>query len=87
MRSIACTGQAPITPEIAVQCALRWLKGGAYQDIHDNAGISKDHFFAKTWQVFEATNWFIALDFPLPQTGNQNWRRTNPACNDCKNHS
>jgi DDE superfamily endonuclease len=79
LRSMASTGQAPITPEMAVHCALSWLKGGRYQDIRSDCGMSKPTFFVKIWQVFDAINRCKALDFQLPQTANAKFHENHPA--------
>jgi DDE superfamily endonuclease len=68
MHSVNATGKLPISPEMAVHCALSWLRGGRYQDIRIIAGISKAQFYVKIWSVFNAIANCKELDLLLPQT-------------------
>ena len=49
-RNASC-GQAPITAEIMLSATLRWVSGGAYQDIIDLHGIGESTFYAIVLKV------------------------------------
>ena len=54
--------------ELALLCTIRWLSGGAWFDIRDNAGISKASFCHCCHRCIQAINQCEALSFKFPET-------------------
>jgi len=49
-------GSEPISCEIMLHCAIRFLAGGSYHDIHATVNISKASFFCLVWHTIDAIN-------------------------------
>jgi len=58
----------PILPEIKLCCAIRWLAGGSYSDIHMFVGITRPSFCRVVWQVIRAINNCTELNIIFPAT-------------------
>ena len=59
-------GSEPISCEIMLHCAIRFLAGGSYHDIHATVNISKASFFCLVWHTIDAINCCEFLDVTLP---------------------
>ena len=62
------SGLEPISCEIMLHCALRYLSGGSYHDIRATCYISKLSFFRLLWHTIDAINACDALELWLPST-------------------
>ena len=62
------SGLEPISCEIMLHCALRYLSGGSYHDIRATCYISKPSFFRLLWHTIDAINACDALELWLPST-------------------
>jgi hypothetical protein len=61
------SGSEPISCEIMLHCAIRFLAGGSYHDIRATAFISKPSFFRLVWHTIDAINSCDAFDVNLPR--------------------
>eukprot|EP00732_Lithocolla_globosa_P002198 Lithocolla_globosa_v1_NODE_1377_length_2621_cov_9.489478.p1 type:complete len:410 gc:universal NODE_1377_length_2621_cov_9.489478:1368-139(-) len=55
----------PISVEIRLACALRWLAGGSYIDISWAHGVAEHSFYQIIWPVIDAINENLHLHFPI----------------------
>jgi hypothetical protein len=67
-KSIASTGQGPITPEIQLHIALRYIAGGSYDEIRLGTQMSVPSFYRIVWKVIDAINSAPELQIKLPTT-------------------
>eukprot|EP00918_Siedleckia_nematoides_P096401 GHVU01211454.1.p1 GENE.GHVU01211454.1~~GHVU01211454.1.p1 ORF type:complete len:425 (-),score=20.73 GHVU01211454.1:238-1512(-) len=67
MARVSC-GQDAISPVITVHCMIRWLAGGAMEDIRVVAGISKTSFYRCVSDGMRAVLLCQPLEFHFPST-------------------
>ena len=60
-------GFEPISCEIMLHCAIRFLAGCSYHDVRATACISKASFFRLVWHTINAINLCNALEVQLPR--------------------
>jgi hypothetical protein len=59
-------GLEPISCELMLHCAIRYLAGGSYHDVWDSALISKASFYHLVWHTIDCINRCKALAVKLP---------------------
>jgi hypothetical protein len=61
----------PILPELCLYCTLRYLAGGSYLDICDNARISQSSLYRVVWKTITAIVQCNALKISFPKTNEE----------------
>ena len=57
-------GPRPMSAELLLSMALRWLAGGNYLDIADMHGVHRATFYGALWRTLQAINEVETLNFP-----------------------
>jgi hypothetical protein len=67
-KSVDLTREAPIFPEVALHCTLRYPAGGSFHDVRDRGEISVPSSYRVLGKVFDAINSAPELEIRLPET-------------------